>query len=165
LYRLYEGSAWLLGSLQEARIDRPPAPPDPVRLQKFTLDGREDLALFEHPASRVTFDRVVVPLNGQLIFATAIAPSCQAMSAGAHFGIEVQGSGVPVNVFSREMRPKVNAADRHWIDGLVDLSPWNGQVVSISLETALIDGDYNCAWALWRDVVIDTSQTPFARVN
>ena len=127
----------------------------------YWINGEFGPALHEQPRSWVTFDQIAIPRYPKLVFATAIAPDCQDRSMGARFGIEIQGSSGTTTVFSRDKRPKVRLADRNWVEGLLDLSPWIGQSVLMTLLTDALDPNTTCAWALWRDLIIDPSPLPF----
>ena len=126
------------------------------------ITGHDDTrdVLFEHPPESGKHEiiyRVTVPEDGALRFAAALAPEVWSPDRGdgASFQVFVTesadpGSGQPV--FVRYVNPKHSPSDRRWRNFLVDLSPWAGTSVNLSLITeAGPTGDWAFDWAGWAD--------------
>jgi hypothetical protein len=66
---------------------------------------------------------------------------------------EAPQDGKPI--FVRHINPKYNPSDRRWRNYLVDLSPWAGHTVHLSLSTkAGPAGDWAFDWAGWADLQV-----------
>jgi hypothetical protein len=138
-------------------------------IQKWSLldpiTGLEDTreVLFEHPLEsgkeEIMF-LIDVPESGALRFGIAMAPEVWTpeMGDGTSFQIfvsETQSSQNGQFVFLRYVNPKINPSDRRWRNFFVDLSPWAGQSVYLSLITeAGPVGDWSFDWAGWSDLQI-----------
>jgi len=142
------------------------------------LTGREDTraALYMHPPESGKVEliyRVVVPQNGVLRFAIALSPEVWSpeYGDGVSFEVYVAEATAPEAgefVFVRYINPKHNPNDRRWRNFVVDLSPWAGRTVNLSLiTTAGPHDDWRYDWAGWAGLYIsqiapgyfDTAQT------
>jgi O-antigen ligase len=109
--------------------------------------------------TEVTY-RITVPDLGALRFAIALSP--QVWSPDKGDGVDFQVSIAPADtpqsgqiLVNRYINPKINPSDRHWRNYLLDLTPWAGKDVNISLITdsgPAQNWDYD--WAGWADVSI-----------
>jgi hypothetical protein len=140
-------------------------------IQKWSLldpiSGMEDVrsVLYEHPpesGKEEIMYLVDVPEAGVLRFAIAIAPEVWTpeMGDGSNFQIFISETQTAENgqfVFVRYINPKLNPSDRRWRNFLVDLSPWAGQSIYLSLITEPgPKGDWTFDWAGWSDLQIVT---------
>jgi hypothetical protein len=131
---------------------------DPV-----TLEPDERMVLYEHPPqsgkTEIIYE-VAVPQNGALRFAVALAPEVWSPQYGDGLTFEVyvaeQGGMQPQRaVFVRYINPKENISDRRWRNYLVDLSPWAGKDLYLSLVTRPGPvGNWDFDWGGWSDLQI-----------
>ena len=138
---------------------------DPIAGQDDTRD-----VLYEHPpeSGKVeTIYRVTVPQAGALRFAIALSPQVWSPEKGdgASFQVYITDPDAPPPgggdqrggqfVFVRYINPKHNPSDRRWRNFLVDLSPWAGRTVNLSLITeGGPAGDWAFDWAGWAELQI-----------
>jgi GT2 family glycosyltransferase len=138
-----------------------------VITQTWTLQdpiaGRADkrLVLYEHPPESGKVEiiyRVTVPEAGALRFSAALSPQVWSPDKGdgASFQLYVTEPGAAEEgqfVFVRYINPKHNPSDRRWRNFLVDLSPWAGRTINLSLITeGGPAGDWAFDWAGWADL-------------
>jgi len=126
------------------------------------ITGQDDVraVVYEHPSEdgkvEITY-RIKVPEAGALRFAIALSPEVWSPEKGdgASFQIyltEPDTSQEGQFIFDRYINPKHNPSDRRWRSFLVDLAPWAGHTVHISLITE--DGpagDRAYDWAGWAE--------------
>ena len=145
--------------------------------------------LYEHPLESGKGEiiyRIAVPEYGALRFGIALAPEVWSPEKGdgASFQLHVaectaSGSGQLSSaspgqfVLVRYINPKSNPSDRRWRNFLVDLSPWAGRTVHLSLITEngpdgsseltadrsselTEDGDWAFDWAGWAELELVT---------
>jgi hypothetical protein len=117
----------------------------------WNLGGEERLILFEHPPARIDYNLFI---QRPVILTTAIAidPAAWEQSGdGVQFEIYATPSGGnPERFFSRYIDPKHNPAERTPIPVQVDLSPYQGQQITLSLVTTPgSQGDDAYDWAGW----------------
>jgi hypothetical protein len=126
------------------------------------ITGHEDTrsVIYEHPPESGKVEiiyRVEVPENGAFRFAISLSPEVwsPAQGDGASFKLYVTEVDAPEEgqfAFIRYINPKHNPKDRRWRNFLVDLSPWAGQPVNLSLiTTAGPAGDWAFDWAGWAE--------------
>jgi hypothetical protein len=127
------------------------------------IAGHDDTrtVLYEHPpesGKREIVYSATVPEAGALRFAIALSPAIWSPEKGdgASFQVYVADPGAPQDgqfVFVRYINPKHNPSDRRWRNFLVDLSPWAGRTVNLSLITeAGPAGDWSFDWAGWAEL-------------
>lgn len=137
-----------------------------VEAQTWTLfdpiAGRNDTrrVLFMHPPSSGKGEviyRAVVPKSGAVRFAIALSPDVWTPEKGdgVSFQIHVADPDAPQDdgfVLVRYINPKHNPSDRRWRNFLVDLSPWAGRMVNLSLivESGPTN-DFAFDWAGWAE--------------
>lgn len=131
---------------------------DPITSQD---DARQ--VLYQHPPESGKDEiiyRIQVPDAGVLRFAIALSPQTWSPDKGdgASFQLYVANPDDPQGgqfVFVRYINPKHNPSDRRWRNFLIDLSPWAGHAVNLSLITeAGPAGDWAFDWAGWADLQI-----------
>jgi len=137
-----------------------------VAIQTWTLfdsiAGQDDVrdVLYEHPPESGKVEivyRVTMPDAGALRFAIALSPEVWSPEKGdgASFQVYVAEPDAPQEgqfVFVRYINPKHNPTDRRWRNFLVDLSPWAGRTVNLSLITECGPaGDWAYDWAGWAE--------------
>lgn len=139
------------------------------------ITGQDDTrtVLYEHPHENGREEiiyRVTVPEAGAMRFAIALSPQVWSPKKGdgASFQIYVSESealhtaGVDSTstpqgqfVLVRYINPKHNPSDRRWRNFLVDLSPWAGRTVNLSLITEEGSAsDWAFDWAGWAELQI-----------
>jgi hypothetical protein len=129
---------------------------DPIANQEDTRD-----VIYMHPPQKgkteVTY-QITVPTNGALRFAIAMSPDVWSPEKGDGASFQVFISNTQVKdagqfIFTRYINPKINPSDRRWRNFFVDLSPWEGQSVYISL---VVDcgpsGNWDYDWAGWANL-------------
>ena len=72
---------------------------------------------------------------------------------GVDFEVEVRSGERVEKVFSAYVDPKKDLAQRRWTEASVDLSPYGGQVVELTLST-LPHASPDHDWAGWAQPVI-----------
>jgi hypothetical protein len=133
---------------------------DPIAGQNDTRT-----VLYEHPPESGKVEiiyRVTVPEAGALRFAIALSPEVWSPEKGdgASFQVYVAEPDAAQEgqfVLVRYINPKHNPSDRRWRNFLVDLSPWAGRTVNLSLITE--DGpagDWAFDWAGWAELQVVT---------
>jgi hypothetical protein len=143
--------------------------PDPIAGQDDTR-----VVLYEHTPQSGREEIIyplTVPQHGALRFAIAISPEVwsPAQGDGTSFEIYVTDPGASSGefVFVRYINPKHNPSDRRWRNFLVDLSPWAGQQVNLSLITEPGPADnWDFDWAGWADLeVVQVEPEHFSSVD
>jgi hypothetical protein len=141
------------------------------------IAGRDDtrLVLFQHPPElgrEEIIYPVEVPPDGALRFAIALAPETWTPEKGdgVTFQVYVADAVAPENgqlVFGRYINPKFNPSDRRWRNYLLDLSPWAGRTVHLSLITSSGPaGDWSHDWAGWAELqVVRAEPDTFASIE
>jgi hypothetical protein len=129
----------------------------------ITLQADKRAVLFEDPSGtgkKEIIYRITVPEGGALRFAIAISPEVWSPEKGngAQFEVFVTPPGNPAAgkfIFSRYINPKLNPSDRRWRNFLVDLSPWAGQTINLSVISEQgPENDSTFDWAGWSDLQI-----------
>ncbi len=126
------------------------------------IAGDEDAraVIYEHPPESGKVEviyRVEVPQAGAFRFAIALSPEVWSpeQGDGADFKVYVAHADAPGEgafAFIRYVNPKYNPNDRRWRNFLVDLSPWAGHAVNLSLiTTAGPADDWAFDWAGWAE--------------
>ncbi len=138
---------------------------DPITAQD---DARP--VLYQHPPETGK-DEIIyavdVPQHGALHFGIALAPETwtPAMGDGATFQVYVSELDAPQEgepVFVRYINPKHNPSDRRWRNYLVDLAPWAGRTVHLSLSTeAGPAGDWAFDWSGWSNLRVVSVEPGF----
>jgi len=140
------------------------------------ITGRDDTrtVLYEHPPesgkSEIVYV-VKVPEAGALRFAIAMSPEIWSPEKGdgASFQLYVREPDTRDGqfVFVRYINPKHNPSDRRWRNFLVDLSPWAGRTVNLSLITEPGPaGDWAFDWAGWAELeLVSVAPGYFASVE
>jgi hypothetical protein len=147
-----------------------------IEIQEWTLfdpilqqdDYRK--VIYEHPPEvdkREIIYRVSVPEEGGLLFAIALSPEVWTPEKGdgASFKIFISDPNRPGEgefAFDRYINPKHNPTDRRWRNYLVNLRPWAGETVDLSLITECGPvGDCRYDWAGWADFRVVSVQQGF----
>ncbi len=127
----------------------------------FTIDGQSRPVLYEHPPSVLKFPLVVTPDQSHISFAPAIEPSAwtESTAGGVQFEIDVDYAGQHRVLFLRNVDPKNNASQRHWVDQQVNLSSYLGKRVVLTLSTRAIRST-NFDWAGWGGIRLTPALSP-----
>lgn len=139
------------------------------------ITGQDDTrtVLYEHPHENGREEiiyRVTVPEAGAMRFAIALSPQvwspkkgdgasfqiCVSESEALHTaGVDSTSTPQGQFVLVRYINPKHNPSDRRWRNFLVDLSPWAGRTVNLSLITEEGSAsDWAFDWAGWAELQI-----------
>lgn len=130
--------------------------------------------IYEHPPEQDKAEiiyRLEVPESGALQFAIALSPEVWSPEKGDGVGFQIYAvsSDAPDEgqfVFNRYINPKHNPSDRRWRNFMVDLSPWAGRTVNLSLITICgAAGDCSFDWAGWADFKLVAVQPWFFDEN
>ncbi|MBI1876739.1 MAG: O-antigen ligase family protein [Chloroflexi bacterium] len=153
-------------SVAQELLDSHPLGGQPV-IQNWSLfdpiTGQDDTrtVLYEHPAESGKAEiiyRISVPESGALRFAIALVPEVWSPEKGdgTNFKIHIVAPDTPTEgqtIFTRYINPKYNPSDRRWRNFLVDLSPWAGRTVQLSLITESgPNGDWAFDWGGWSEL-------------
>lgn len=120
------------------------------RLDVFTINGEDDVVLFQHPISSLSYVFTPDAQTRFLLFRLALDPQVWGPDKGdgVLFRVSVRDDGSERELFSRWVDPKNNPQDRRWIDGAVDLGPYLGRPVTLVLST--LPGESGAwDWAGW----------------
>lgn len=122
-----------------------------VRRTLFVIDTWPQQVLFQHPISRIEY-ALQVPPDARLAFSMALAPEVWRADWGDGVQFEVYLAGMDGEwaLWSEYIDPKNDPADRRWHDRELDLGPWAGQAVTLTLVTTpgpAADDRYD--WAGW----------------
>ncbi len=86
------------------------------------------------PPGRLRF-RVALPSRPRLRFACGLAPKYRP-PAGVKFVVKVRPDGAEEEtIWTRLVDPVARAGDSRWVPGEVDLAPWAGRPLELTLET------------------------------
>ena len=127
------------------------------------VDRRE--VLYQHPPETGKTEliyHIAVPQSGALRFAITLSPDVWSPEKGdgASFQMYVLDPTTEQGqfIFVRYINPKHNPSDRRWRNFLIDLSPWAGQEIALSLITESGPvGDWAYDWAGWADLQVITT--------
>jgi len=108
--------------------------------------------LYTHPPAEVGID-TRVPLDG--LFQTGIALDPRTWDAALGDGVEVSvvltpRGGLPVTLLKETLNPRARGEQRRWIDLVVDVRPWAGQDVRLTLRSEGRQEPSN-DWAGWAE--------------
>ncbi len=111
---------------------------DSVIKTAFAVAGKIRPVLFEHPDSEVSFHDLTIYSNSTLEIGIGINEEVWDRGGdGVQFEIIVNDSqSVERTVYSRYIDPKNRVEDRKWIDEVLDLRPFAGEVVTITFRTS-----------------------------
>jgi hypothetical protein len=129
------------------------------------IAGRDDTrrVLYEHPpesGKEEIIYRVQVPEAGALRFSIALSPEVWSPEKGDGTTFQVYVAEPDATqggrfVFGRYINPKHNPSDRRWRNFLVDLSPWAGRTVNLSLVTTGGPADdWAFDWGGWGELQV-----------
>lgn len=120
------------------------------RLDVFTINGEDELVLFQHPVSSLSYAFTPDEESKFLLFRLGMDPQVWQpdQGDGVLFTVSMEENGRNRTLFSRWVDPKNNPEDRRWIDGMVDLSPYLGQPITLTLSTSPGDS-LEWDWAGW----------------
>ena len=119
-------------------------------LKAFSIGGEEEIVLFQHPPSSLSYTFTPSAESRFLVFRLALDPAVWSPDDGDGVLFEaslVEGE-TSETIFSRWVDPKNNPEDRRWVDGSVDLGPYLGQPITLELST--LPGESGASdWAGW----------------
>lgn len=117
----------------------------------YSIDGKVLPVVYQHPNDEGSA-RIHVPASHPVLaFALAQDPVVwNAPGDGATYEVAVGAPPAQQTVFSRNVDPKRNPADRHWVAGRVDLSRWAGSEVTLILRAR--SADTSADWGGWGDL-------------
>ncbi len=138
-------------------------------LRRLVLQGQDRRWLYAHPASEVTVT-LTIPPHAWLEAALAMHPdSWEApVGDGVRYSVAVQQSGdaEPQVIWQRFLNPRAHSWERGWNEVRVDLRPFAGQTVELTLLTDFaVETSYD--WAGWGTpiVVVDRSARWYAAAS
>ena len=130
-------------------------------LRRLALQGQERRWLYAHPASEVTV-MLTIPPQAWLETALALHPDSwgKPVGDGVRYSVAVRRShdAEPQVIWQRFLNPRAQPWERQWNEVRVDLRPFAGQTVELTLLTDFaVETSYD--WAGWGTpiVVIDRS--------
>jgi hypothetical protein len=144
----------LLDELYRARFETPNGLHWTFHLTDATVNETVLPSLYAHAPSRVSVPLTVEP-SARLRGAVAIEPGAWgfALSDGVTFRIAVTAGDEQTELWSAHVNPAHVAADRKWVPFDVDLSPFGGMPIEVSLITEPSPRDVAPSvaydWALW----------------
>ncbi|MFC2036376.1 hypothetical protein ACFLYD_00180 [Chloroflexota bacterium] len=142
-----------------AYADRGSAGEEQVRQDAITIDYEPRSVLFQHPTGQVTY-RLEMPRGAELYFGLGLEPAVWSPDNGdgVEYNVYLRDPDEPNSldrVYHRYLDPKNNIDDRHWVDEVVDLSAYGGQIVDIIFEARPGPvGDASFDWGGWSTPVL-----------
>ena len=161
-------SLLVLDVIEEVRAGRArlasaggPARGTHLDLRRLALQGQERRWLYAHPTSEVTVT-LTIPPQAWLETALALHPDSweTPVGDGVMYSVAVRRSrdAKPQVIWQRHLNPRAHSWERQWNEVRVDLRPFAGQTVELTLRTDFAD-ESSYDWAGWGTpiVVIDRS--------
>jgi hypothetical protein len=139
--------------------DRGGAHEEQVRQDEITIDYQSRPILYQHPSSQVTY-RLQLPHRAGLHFGLGLDPAVWSPDKGdgVEYNIYVRDPDEPHlfhRLYHRYLDPKNNLDDRRWVDEVVDLSAYGGQMVDLIFEALPGPaGDLSFDWGGWSSPVL-----------
>jgi hypothetical protein len=107
----------------------------PFEVKDVTIAGQSRKAIYAPPHSRITYT-IQVPRRATLTVWFGLREDAMAKgSDGAQFRIGVSDGRTYEEYLREFVDPKTNERDRRWFDATIDLSAYEGQQVSLILNT------------------------------
>ena len=122
-----------------------------IRDSIFFLGNDPRRVLFQHPNSWMAYKLYILP-GAILDFSLTLSPEIWQVDKGdgVQFDISIENSSNSQNILSTYIDPKNIASDRRWHDYEIDLSPWAGNMVTITFTTSCgPNNDCRYDWAGW----------------
>jgi len=144
----------LLNELHRARFETANGMHRTFHLTDATVNGTVLPSLYAHAPSRVSVP-LMVERSARLRGAVAIEPGAWgfALSDGVTFRVAVTAGNTQTELWSAHLNPAHIPADRKWEPFDVDLSPFAGTAIEVSLTTEPSTGglppNAGYDWALW----------------
>lgn len=142
--------------------------PQLLRLDAFTIDKQTRHVLFQHPAGAGTatlakYGCTVSAEKPFLNFSLAIDPQVRDITDGDGmiFSIHVLSGRADTEIFTKNVEPKRNEADRHWIAESVDMSKFAGVPIEL-IFTVDPGANKNSSgdWGGWADMQFCSTKVP-----
>ncbi len=133
------------------RLDASGVPEEnPRTTTAVTLDGAREDGLYAHPPWSLSHTFTPGP-RARLVTALGMVEECWEQSDGVTMRVRAQRFGEqPRTVFQYWLSPRANRCDRRWVNVEVDLSPYVGSPVTVTLETTAGPADdLTCDSAAW----------------
>lgn len=124
-------------SLAESIVAQHYPPPEAFGVSEFTLDDQRREVLVQREPDEVAFHLTPDARQPTLAFFVGLDPRAQ--QGRVRFVAAVEAGGQRQTVYDRTVDPAVAEADRHWIPGTIDLTPYVGHDVDIWLRTEHLD--------------------------
>jgi hypothetical protein len=125
----------------------------------FYIDHWPQRTVFQHPTSRIAY-RVRVPPAAHFVSSFALASEVwnPGKGDGVEFQVYITDQGKEYRAFSQTIDPKNVPSDRRWHRCEVDLAPWVGEIITLTLVTTPgPSGDARYDWAGWGEPRITQS--------
>ena len=135
-----------------------------IKQDVFTIQNSQKNTIYMHPDSWAAYTLILPqPQAGEqfwLLFSAGLSPySWDQEGDGVGFRVTLTQGTEEHTVFDQYIDPKKNLADRRWVDSKIDLTPFAGQTVIITLSTnSGPAGDNRFDWAGWGNVSILKTQ-------
>ena len=142
----------LIDQLDTAQMESPQGMHIGFSRIEEVINGVSPQALFAHAPSRITW-KVHVPTEQPWLRASvALRPSVWDQTTdGVVFEMSVT-DGATETKRTRHLNPRTRFGDRGWIEMAIDLSPYAGREIAVSLATSPGPrGDVAWDWAMWGD--------------
>ncbi len=149
------------GFIEEALAKGKRFIPDLTRISRgvFKVKGERKVVLFEHPPALIQFPIKVPPEGISLHFFLGLEPQAwkSEQGDGVIFELFAEGQGGEEKIFSRAIDPNSNSQERRWIEQVVDLSPYSGKAILLSLITSPKENtDFD--WAGWGGIRLEKGE-------
>jgi len=127
----------LIAHLDEAVVEGSGAEREPVEPRMILSDGVERAAIVAHAPTTIQFAEVPIPPGAHLDLGIGTEDRRKAGKRGkVRFAVAVtDSSGKAEILWSRSLAPGEREEDRGWHDERIDLAPYAGSRLSISLRT------------------------------
>jgi len=131
--------------------------PGHVAIQTVTLGRDARTALFQHPCSSIRFPAVTLGRNPTLSFGYAVKETAwERIASPVVFSIYIRADGRRRRrIFTTMLDTRRQPQDRHWHNGTLDLSRYQGMSVELTLETRSTRRRRTAyGWSVWSDPVV-----------
>jgi hypothetical protein len=137
--------------------------------EQWTIQGDTRLVLLQSAGSRLDCPLKVPDRLTMLRFGVGMDPTAwrsgETEGDGVLCEVYVTSSGSQHTVFSKYIDPKIRPAEMKWHDAYVDLTPYRGQDVTLSLVTSPgSDQDDRGDWAGWSELALVKASPAFAEL-
>jgi arylsulfatase A-like enzyme len=151
-------SYFLVDRLPEALIEAPG--PDHVAIQPITIERDTRSCIFQHPVSRVSFSEIRLGKHSSFKYSLGIKEGVwEKLRAPIIFRVCLIDKKGRLHKLNETSLDVAQTAERGWRECELNLKQFDGQTVTLVLETAAGgNGDCSWAWAGWGNPCVTTEE-------